>query len=171
MITAPARQAPAGPAGAARHLDAIAAALAGCGIASRVTRLAGTPVLTTGGPAAEPEAATVTIDPDTRGGPALALDCTCIWTPARGASPQVVAATITAVLAAARPAGPAPPARRPPAADAARLASFLRRHPGWSAFWDKRYGLWRVSEDDPGSALYAETPDPGAVITYITARS
>lgn len=168
MITAPARQAPDGPAGTARHLDAIAAALAGCGIASRVTRLAGTPVLTAGGPAAGPDTATVTIDPDPGGGPALTLDCTCIWTPARGAAPRAVAATITAVLAAA---GPARPAHRPPAADAARLASFLCRHPGWSAFWDKRYGLWRVSEDDPGSALYAETPDPGAAITYITARA
>jgi hypothetical protein len=45
----------------------------------------------------------------------------------------------------------------------------LRRHPGWSAFWDKAYGVWRAAEDDPCSVLYTETPDPAAVISYITA--
>jgi hypothetical protein len=45
----------------------------------------------------------------------------------------------------------------------------LRGHPGWSAFWDKAYGVWRAAEDDPCSALYTETPDPAAVISYITA--
>ena len=50
------------------------------------------------------------------------------------------------------------PTRPPPAADVPRLAAFLDGHPGWSAFWDKRYGLWRAAEDDPGSVLYAETP-------------
>jgi hypothetical protein len=63
------------------------------------------------------------------------------------------------------------PRRQPPAADAARLAAFLDHRPGWSAFWDKRYGLWRAAEDDPASVLYAETPDPDAVIAYITDRS
>jgi hypothetical protein len=29
----------------------------------------------------------------------------------------------------------------PADADAARLTSFLRHHPRWSAFWDKRYGV------------------------------
>ncbi len=37
----------------------------------------------------------------------------------------------------------------PAPADAARLTSFLRRHPRWPAFWDKRYGVRRVAEDDP----------------------
>jgi hypothetical protein len=32
---------------------------------------------------------------------------------------------------------------------AAQLASFLQQHLRWSAFWDKRYGVWRVAEDDP----------------------
>ena len=36
--------------------------------------------------------------------------------------------------------------------DARRIAAFLESHPGWSAFWDKRDGVWRVAEDDPSSA-------------------
>jgi hypothetical protein len=93
-----------------------------------------------------------------------------VWTPAPGTTAQATAATITAVLYAAGRARPAP-SRRPPAADAARLAGVLRSHPSWSAFWDPRYGVWRAAEDDPGSALYAETPDTDAVISYITAGS
>jgi hypothetical protein len=74
------------------------------------------------------------------------------------------------------PPRPAPPDRHqlmtslPAPADAARLAAFLHRHPRWSAFWDKKYGLWRVAEDDPDSGLYAESPDLDTVITYITTR-
>ena len=60
----------------------------------------------------------------------------------------------------------------PPApADAARLIGFLQDHPRWSVFWDKRHCLWRAAEDDPASDLYTETPDPTAVIRYITACS
>ena len=33
--------------------------------------------------------------------------------------------------------------------EAVRLSSVLQEHPRWSAFWDKRYRVWRVSEDDP----------------------
>jgi len=61
--------------------------------------------------------------------------------------------------------------RLPASADAARLTSFLHHHPRWSAFWDKQYGVWRVAEDDPDSALYAESPDVDAVIGYITDHS
>ena len=32
---------------------------------------------------------------------------------------------------------------------AARIAAFLAEHLSWTAFWDKRYGVWRVSENDP----------------------
>jgi hypothetical protein len=39
--------------------------------------------------------------------------------------------------------------------DAARVSCFLADHPRWSAFWDKRFGVWRVAEDDPDSDLYA----------------
>ena len=41
----------------------------------------------------------------------------------------------------------------------------------WSAFWDKRYGVWRVAEDDPDSALYAESADAAEVLNYMTAHS
>ena len=76
--------------------------------------------------------------------------------------------------AASRPGGCSPrswPNRqiggnRPPAGDpvtslprpgeAMRLTAVLQEHPRWSAFWDKRYRVWRVSENDPDSDLYAE---------------
>jgi hypothetical protein len=95
--------APAGQASHAQHLTAIAAGLAGHGITSRMTRIGGTPVLTIDEPAAGPDYATITIDP----GAGLQLDCTCIWTPAPGTTPQATAATIITVLNAIRPA-PAP---------------------------------------------------------------
>ncbi len=53
--------------------------------------------------------------------------------------------------------------------DALRIAAFLDEHDGWSAFWDRRYGVWRVSEDDPDSELYAEDADAGRVIGYMSA--
>jgi hypothetical protein len=54
---------------------------------------------------------------------------------------------------------------------AARIAAFLAEHLSWSAFWDKRYGVWRVAEDDPDSDLYAESPEADVVIRYMTANS
>jgi hypothetical protein len=48
---------------------------------------------------------------------------------------------------------------------AAQLTSFLQQHPRWSAFWDKRYGVWGVAEDDPDSALYAESADAAEVLS------
>ena len=53
----------------------------------------------------------------------------------------------------------------------AQLTSCLQEHPWWSAFWDKEYGVWRVAEDDPDSALYAESADAGEVLSYMTAHS
>jgi hypothetical protein len=50
---------------------------------------------------------------------------------------------------------------------AARIDDFLTGHPSWSAFWDKRHGLWRVAEDDPESDLYAESHDADMVIQYM----
>jgi hypothetical protein len=67
--------------------------------------------------------------------------------------------------------GPGPVTALPPPADAARLDSFLREHPSWSAFWDKRRGLWRVAEDDPDSDLYAEHARADDVIGYMTEHS
>jgi hypothetical protein len=55
-------------------------------------------------------------------------------------------------------------------ADAARISRFLGDHPQWSAHWDKKHGLWRVSEDDPDSDLYAESSDADTVIGYIAAH-
>jgi hypothetical protein len=59
----------------------------------------------------------------------------------------------------------------PPPGDVARLTRFLQGHPRWSAFWDKKYAVWRAAEDDPGSALYAESRDVDTAIGYITAHS
>jgi hypothetical protein len=59
----------------------------------------------------------------------------------------------------------------PPSADAARVSHFLADHPQWSAWWDKKHGLWRVAEDDPDSDLYAECSDADTVIRYITAHA
>ena len=55
--------------------------------------------------------------------------------------------------------------------DALRIAAFLDEHAGWSAFWDRRYGVWRVSEDDPDSELYTEDADAGRVIGYMRAMA
>ena len=56
----------------------------------------------------------------------------------------------------------------PAPGDAERLASFLREHPRWSVFWDKKHALWRAAEDDPDSTLYAENQDLDTIIDYIT---
>jgi hypothetical protein len=57
----------------------------------------------------------------------------------------------------------------PPPTDAVWVSRFLAAHLRWSAYWDKKYGLWRVAEDDPD--LYAESSDADAVIDYITAHA
>jgi hypothetical protein len=55
--------------------------------------------------------------------------------------------------------------------DAARVATFLAGHLSWSAFWDKHHRVWRVSENDPDSDLYAESRDADTVIRYMSAHS
>jgi hypothetical protein len=55
--------------------------------------------------------------------------------------------------------------------DAARVIWVLRDHPSWSVFWDKRFGVWRVADDDPDSGLYAASSDASTVIAYIQANS
>jgi hypothetical protein len=169
MITSPAVTIPAT---AGHYLAAVAQGLSACGVISRLTRPAGTLVLTAVAPGSGPDPATVAIHPDPYAIPGTGpqFDCTCTWTPTSYTTPQATAAVITAVLNATHPTNSGP-ARRPSTADAARLAVFLLRHPGWSAFWDPHYGLWRAAEDDPGSVLYTETPDADAVISYITACS
>jgi len=59
----------------------------------------------------------------------------------------------------------------PPPGDATRIHCFLADHPQWSAYWDKKHGLWRVAEDDPDSDLYAESSHADAVMAYITAHA
>jgi hypothetical protein len=54
---------------------------------------------------------------------------------------------------------------------AGRIAAFLAEHLSWSAFWDKREGVWRVSENDPDSELYAVSRDADTVIRYMAANS
>jgi hypothetical protein len=54
---------------------------------------------------------------------------------------------------------------------AARLGAFLEEHLSWSAWWDKKYGLWRAAEDDPQSELYVESRDADAVIRYISTHA
>jgi hypothetical protein len=51
---------------------------------------------------------------------------------------------------------------------AARVAA---EHLSWTAFWDKRDGVWRVSEHDPDSGLYAVSRDADTVIRYMAANS
>lgn len=58
----------------------------------------------------------------------------------------------------------------PTAYTVAQIAAFLAEHLGWTAFWDKRHGVWRVSEDDPDSELYAVSRDADTVIRYMTAN-
>jgi hypothetical protein len=63
------------------------------------------------------------------------------------------------------------PSRRGSCERYGQITSFLQQHPWWSALWDKRHGVWRVAEDDPDSALYAESADAAEVLSYMTAHS
>lgn len=68
-------------------------------------------------------------------------------------------------------AEPGPVVGRPAPEAAMRIIRTLRDHPCWSVFWDKRHGVWRAADDDPDSALYAESNDADTVISYIQAHS
>jgi hypothetical protein len=59
----------------------------------------------------------------------------------------------------------------PDRGDVLRMAAFLEGHPGWSAFWDKRDGVWRAAEDDPSSELYVEDADASQVIDYMATHT
>ena len=59
----------------------------------------------------------------------------------------------------------------PTSEDVARVARFLQDHLLWSAYWNKRRGVWCVAEDDPDSDLYAESRDAETVISYIAEHS
>ena len=79
--------------------------------------------------------------------------------------------TTAAAAGTRRHTGTYPAELLPSPADAARVSCFLADHLRWSAYWDKKYGLWRVAEDDPDSDLYAESSDADTVISYITAHA
>ena len=79
--------------------------------------------------------------------------------------------TIARQLSQHQPGPAGPVTKLPPPGHAAQITRFLNGYPSWSAFWDKRYGLWRIVEDDPDSDLYAEAADADTVIRYITAHS
>ena len=59
----------------------------------------------------------------------------------------------------------------PAPADAARLAASCTVTRAGPPSGTSDYGVWRAAEDDPDSALYAESPDLDTVISYITAHS
>jgi hypothetical protein len=60
----------------------------------------------------------------------------------------------------------------PPAPhDIVRMTCLLRERQRWSLVWDPKYHLWRATEDDPDSDLYAESPDAATVMGYITTHS
>jgi hypothetical protein len=87
---------------AGQHLTAVAAGFTRHGISTSLTRLGDVPVLTIEEPTGGPSPTTISIAPDL-GAPGLSLDCTCLWTPGPGATPQAIADTIIAVLNAIRP--------------------------------------------------------------------
>ena len=78
----------------------VAARLAARGISTILEPIGGIPVLTAEEPATGPDPATVSINFGTS--PGEPAECTCIWTPGPGASPEATADTIAAVLAAIR---------------------------------------------------------------------
>ena len=54
---------------------------------------------------------------------------------------------------------------------AAQLADFTRANPQWSIFWDKRYHVFRVTEDTPDSDLYEENENHDKVLAYMAAHT
>ncbi len=84
------------------YLAAIAAGITARGVPGRLTRIGGTAVLTIDQPAAGPDPITVTVVPGTGNDSGLPVDCTCLWTPAPGTTPEAAADTIAAVPNALR---------------------------------------------------------------------
>ena len=58
-----------------------------------------------------------------------------------------------------------------PIESAAPIASFLAEHVWPAGLLGQEVPVWRVSEDDPDSGLYAESRDVGAVISYTATHS
>jgi hypothetical protein len=85
-----------------QHLAALADGFTRRGISTRLTRIGDVPVLTIEEATGGPNPTTISIDPDLDD-PGLSLDCTCLWTPAPGTTPEAIADTIIAILNAIRP--------------------------------------------------------------------
>lgn len=85
-----------------RHLAAVAAGITGRGIATCLSRIGDVPVLTVEAPTGGPDPTTISVNPDLSD-PGLPLECTLLWTPAPGVSPEAIADTIIAVLNVVRP--------------------------------------------------------------------
>jgi len=81
---------------AGQYLAAIAAILTDQGTSCRLTRDGGTPTLHIEEPSGAPNPVTVVIDPGN--GPGSWIDCTCIWTPPAGTTPEAATGTVLAVL-------------------------------------------------------------------------
>ena len=87
---------------AGQYLADVAARLTAGGTACRLTRDGGVPALHVEEPGGAPNPVTVVID--LGNGPGFWIDCTCIWTPPAGTTPEETAGTVLAVLNAIRPA-------------------------------------------------------------------
>jgi hypothetical protein len=87
---------------AGQQLTAVAAGITGQRISVRLSSIGDMPVLTVEEPTGGPNPTTISIDPDLSQAD-LPIECTCIWTPTPGATPEAVARTIIAVLDAVRP--------------------------------------------------------------------
>jgi hypothetical protein len=101
LTTGPLPQ-PASPTQAGQHLAAVAAAVTGHGLITRLYRIGDVPVLTIEEPTDGPAPTTISLSPDLTN-PALSLECTCLWTPAPGVTPQATTDTIIAMLNTVRP--------------------------------------------------------------------
>jgi len=99
---------PASPTQAGEHLAAVAAAIAGHGISTRLYRIGDVPVLTIEDPTDGPAPTTISISPDLTDS-SLPLECTCLWRPAPGVTPQAITDTIIAILNTVRPLATAHP--------------------------------------------------------------
>ena len=86
---------------ARQYLADVAAMLTAEGTDCRLTRDGGVPTLHIEEPGSAPNPITVVIDPGN--GPGFWIDCTCIWTPPAGTTPEAAAGTVLAVLNAIRP--------------------------------------------------------------------
>ena len=85
-----------------QQLAAVEVGLTGHGIATCLSRIGEVPVLTIEEPTGGPDPTTISINPDLSA-PGLPLECTFLWTPSPGVTPEAIVDAIIAVLNAVRP--------------------------------------------------------------------